>query len=125
MRYIITAIVEAERLGEAITAIQPTLAAPIQVAAEPTPLPTRQKRDSKGDAPASTTRLGKLTLETLRTGYCTTQEIGEVLAGQGFAAGSASPILSKLIKENLVERTRTLLNGTQTVVYRLRPAASA
>ncbi len=124
MRYVVTAIVEAERLGELITAATPMLAAPIQVAPEVVPEPVRQRRE-RNDLPAHRTRCGATALEALRTGPCTLLEISSHLEKAGFSQNSSSPILSKLISERLVVRGSTSLNGVPTKIYTLTEAGAA
>lgn len=121
-RYVVTCIVEADRLGELITAATPMLAAPVQVAAEvvaPPPESGRRKRDARQDTPVSQTRLGKLVLGLLSTGQCTRDEVSEELRQKGFAATSVSPVTSKLVTEGFIESFSTSLNGRQTRCYRL------
>lgn len=125
MKYQIVAVVDAESLGSAITAIQPHLSDPLQVA--PIVVDTvqpRRVRDPRSET-ASQTRCGRAALDALRTGPCTLIEVSSHLEHRGFSQNSSSPILSKLIQEGLVVRGHTSLNGAPTKIYSLTEAGTA
>lgn len=118
-----------DALGETITAITSLIGAGLVVLGTIEPiveLPAKQprKKQTGGTSPAEQTRLGRVVLDALKTGQCSIQEIGEEITKHGFSANSVSPICSKLIKDNLIERDYTLLNGVRTTVFRLRHAAA-
>ena len=119
-----------DALGETITAVTPLIVAQRVVLGTIAPVieepaPVRQRRDSSQDTPASQTRLGRLVLGFLERGPCTVAELSAHLAETRFSPNSASPILSKLISEDLVCRYDTSLNGVQTRVYALSSARPA
>lgn len=97
MIYIISVQVNATDLGAAITAIQPFVKGAIQM--EPLGekiVRTREIMKTKD------TRLGKIILDALKTGSATANELGLLIAEQGFAKGSISPTLSRLRQDELV-----------------------
>jgi hypothetical protein len=127
-QYTMMLTVDEEALGETITAVTPLIGAQRVVLGTIAIIQTeepRRKRDTRGDAPVSETRLGKVVLELLSTGQCSVEEISTELRAKGFAATSVSPVTSKLVAEGLVERFTTSLNGRTARCYRLsRPQAA-
>lgn len=128
MKYQIVAVVDAENLGAAITAIQPHLSDPLQVAPV-TPPPVSETipatRRERRDRPQSQTPAGMAVVELLRTGPCSIREIGEHLATINLSPNTASPVVSKLQQEGLAERFFTSLNGVRTAMAKLRAPAAA
>lgn len=124
MKYQIVAVVDAENLGAAITAIQPHLSDPLQVAPVAAPEPAAPQKVRR-DGPAHLTRCGATAVEALRTGPCTLLEVSKYLEERDFSQNSSSPILSKLIQERMVVRGQTSLNGVPTKIYSLTEAGAA
>lgn len=120
MKQSLVLVVPQDVLADVINAMQPfgVIIKRIEAIVEDEPKRTVQRTA----VPIEQQRLGGLILKALEAGPCTLAELRAHITQHGFAASSASPTVSRLVREHRAVRDS---NGHGPETFRLGPTTTA
>lgn len=117
MKQSLILVVPQDVLADVINAIQPfgVTIKRIEAIVDDEPKRTVQRQA----VPIQQQRLGGLVIKALETGPCTMEDIRIHIAQHGFAAASASPTVTRLVRQK--QAIREVPEGGGPAVYRIAP----
>ena len=120
MKQSVILVVPQDVLADVINAIQPfgVTIKRIEAIVDDEPKRTVQRQA----VPIQQQRLGGLVIKALQTGPCTMEDIRIYIAQHGFAAASASPTVTRLVRQK--QAIREVPEGGGPAVYRIAPTTA-